>query len=77
MKKQEPAIGYRPSEEVKKIFEEVCSGSASISRGQLIEVSMQFLISQGKERMKEIITNYLLGNFDSLEVKKGHLRKAA
>lgn len=62
-KKQESAVGYRPSEEIKKMFEKVCSGPASMSRGQLIEIAMRFLYEQGDEKMKKIVTDHLLGDW--------------
>ena len=56
------------------MFEDLCAGSASITRPQLIEVAMQFLKAQGEERMKEIIVSYLL-NQPLVSDKKGEHRK--
>lgn len=73
--KREGPIGYRPSEEMKKIFDKYCSGKASISRGQLVEVAMQYLVSEGQEKMEEVIMNFLLNK--KPEAKKGDHRKSA
>jgi hypothetical protein len=73
-KKREGAIGYRPSEEMKKIFEKFCSGPASITRPQLIEVAMQYLTSCGEVEMKEIIMSFLL---NGTEAKKKHHKRTA
>ena len=71
-------IGYRVTEDdEKKVFDEICSGPAAISRAQLLKVAMRFLMAQGRSKMKEVITDYLLGNFNFEDDKKGHLRKAA
>ena len=75
-KKREGAIGYRPSDAIKGMFDNFCGGGASISRPQLIEVAMQFLKAQGEERMKEIIVSYLL-NQPLVSDKKGEHRKTA
>ena len=80
-KSQSKLIGYRPSEEMKNIFEKFCSGPASISQPQLIEVAMQFLKSQGEQRMKKIIMGFLLNEDGWAEIEeeneKREMRKSA
>lgn len=75
--KKESPVGYRPSKEVKQIFEEICGGSASISRSMLIEIAMKNLIDSGSDKMKEIIISYLINKTPKVEQNKKGVQKKA
>lgn len=65
IKKQENPIGYRPSEDMKKIFEKYCADRSRVNKSELVEIAMRFFAAHGEEAMKEIISKFIFG--DSIE----------
>lgn len=66
-KKQENPVGYRPSLKIKKLFAEFCGEKAVLSKSQLIEVAMQFLMMRPHAEMERIIVKFLKGEFEDSE----------
>lgn len=72
-----PTIGYRPSDEALKFIESYCGKNSTLSRPQLIEIALKFLMNWPKEEIQKIIGRSYSGKemreyIDSvIEVKKG------
>lgn len=48
-------IGYRPSDEALKFLKDLCDKQSALSRPQLIEVALRFLMQWSKEDILNII----------------------
>ncbi|MCB1214309.1 MAG: hypothetical protein KDK66_02410 [Deltaproteobacteria bacterium] len=63
-------IGYRPSDESLKFLNEFCDKQSALSRPQLIEVALRFLMQWPKEDILNII-----GRAHSAKEMKDYLTK--
>lgn len=64
LKKQDNPVSYRPSKKVKGLFEEYCSGKAMLTKSQLIDVAIEFLMMRPTSEVDTIIWKFLKGEFD-------------
>lgn len=70
-KKQDNPIGYRPSDDMKKIFEKYCSEKSKISKSELIEIAMRSFTSQDEDAIKKQIMGFLFGEPDFKNFYRG------
>lgn len=79
MKSKVITISYRPSDQIEKLFEEYCGRNALLSKTQLLEIAMQFLMMRQHDEMDRIIWKFLKGEFDDYAIeiiKENHLKNA-
>jgi len=68
VKKQESAIGYRPSERTRKLFDKYCGETAKMSRGQLIDIALELILVFPEAKQDDLIWAILRGRTE--EAKK-------
>jgi len=71
-KKQENPVSYRPSQKVREFLNEICPEKGGLSRSQLLEVAMKFLMMRPKDEIDKIILGVMTGRWDPAykEIKK-------
>lgn len=68
-KSQENPISYRPSLEIKKLFNQYCGERALLSKTQLIEIAFKIAMMRPKEELDALIWRFLTGKSDDTELE--------
>jgi hypothetical protein len=72
MKRPSETVSYRPGEQVRKFITEYCPKGGGLSRSQLLDVAMKFLMMRRKEEIDQIILGVMTGRLD----QKGEKERA-